>query len=107
MIVYHTKLRKPNERLSECLFLLSPSRAQTIWRDADPEYVYVPVAAVFSKDLEVAFQLTNHIDSAWNNNPNVEAAPGKQRSTSVGDLIRKSDGTLWMVDFAGFSQVQA
>ena len=49
------------------------------------------VAAVKGRDLDLAFQLTNHIDKPWWENEGVIAVPGEHRSTSVGDFINLLD----------------
>lgn len=52
------------------------------------------VATVEVEDVGQVFQVTNHIDSNWTENPEVLWSASKQiRSTSVGDVYRSIDGT--------------
>ena len=53
------------------------------------------------QNLEWAFHQTNHIESSWNENPNVDCFVERPRSTSVGDVIVYSD-EVYMVDKFGF-----
>jgi hypothetical protein len=50
------------------------------------------------------FRLTNHIDQPWWENPRVELIT-ESRSTSVGDMIRLSDGRLLLCKNFGWSEV--
>ena len=60
------------------------------------ELTHVANVQLEDKEYERAFELTNHIDHAWQDNPQVEALTDSARSTSVGDVIRLKSG-LWMV----------
>ena len=53
---------------------------------------YKKVAVVEAEDIDAVFELTNHIDSDWTENPGVVAEPGRHRSTSVGDIIVDENG---------------
>lgn len=60
----------------------------------DTEGAYKAVAFIHNvQGMDAVFELTNHIDEAWNNNPKnkpyvVELNPAnRKRSTSVGDII--------------------
>ena len=66
---------------------------------------YKLVAEVVGNDLGVAFQKTNHIDTAWWENDGVYKVE-ESRSTSVGDLMEMEDGTLIMVAGIGFDEVE-
>jgi hypothetical protein len=66
---------------------------------------YKLVAEVVGNDLGVAFQKTNHIDTAWWENDGVYKVE-ESRSTSVGDLMEMEDGTLIMVAGIGFDDVE-
>ena len=65
------------------------------WKDADTfEDIATPtldqyrfVGVVDANDPEDVFRITNHIDSDWTTNPEVDIAMGRCRSTSVGDII--------------------
>jgi hypothetical protein len=87
------------------------------WRSNEPPKLAdcTLVAEVDTDDLEEAWRLTNHIDEPW-------FAPGggggkvithprdgeepRHRSTSVGDLAVKSDGTVWYCDAVGWMQTK-
>ena len=59
---------------------------------------YQLVATVECDQMGRVFDLTNHIDHAWPENPEVIVAPDVNpahlRSTSVGDVIAGADGTF-------------
>ncbi|OUM04474.1 hypothetical protein [Variovorax sp. JS1663] len=74
------------------------------WRDLGLSFELV--AEVEGDDLERAFSATNHIDRDWSDNPDVEVkTTNPRRSTSVGDLVVR-DGTTFIVDKFGFSEIQ-
>ena len=54
---------------------------------------YRPVAILQTASLGEAFRLTNSIDAAWYENPEVRALVGPARSTSVGDVVVLSNET--------------
>jgi len=63
------------------------------------------VAEVEGDDLERAFSATNHIDSDWSENADVQVMTAERcRSTSVGDLVLR-DGSTFVVDKFGFSEL--
>lgn len=64
------------------------------------------VAVVETDDLNMAYQLTNHIDSDWTKNAGVRMTPSVQtaRSTSVGDILRH-DRRLYTVETFGFREI--
>ena len=52
-----------------------------------------------------AFQCTNHIDRPWWENEGVTlVGEPKQRSTSVGDVVVRSDGKIFRCDFTGWTE---
>lgn len=67
------------------------------WPDA-----YEPVAIVNCTELDVAYELTNHIDCSWQENEEVEALKDRARSTSVGDVILDPKGRVHRVASFGF-----
>jgi len=70
---------------------------------------YELVATVECAGLEDVFRITNTIDSAWTNNPEVvELHPTNRsgyRSTSVGDVV-VVDGTTHYCDMVGWKEVE-
>jgi hypothetical protein len=58
-------------------------------------------------DEEYAFRVTNSIDSYWGDNEGVTPGPkaGTYRSTSVGDVVKKSDGTLLICAPCGWEKL--
>jgi hypothetical protein len=56
------------------------------------------------KPLDQVFERTNHVDTAWTDNPEVVwyATDRPLRSTSVGDVIVDASGRAWMVMPSGF-----
>ena len=59
--------------------------------------------------LSTAFRLTNHIDTDWQTNPEVQAEPGNHRSSSVGDVFEvHASGEApvrYVVECSGFRKV--
>jgi len=60
------------------------------------------VAEIESPNSDDVFRITNHIDEAWWNNPEVRSYTHGSRSTSVGDIIvgdddvrRRCENTGW------------
>ena len=98
--VYHTKNFSLNANMTfldeEALKKYVPMREH-----------YKPVADVNIPDEEYgdAFRLTNHIDRAWWENEEVVLFE-ESRSTSVGDLIELSDGTLMVCASVGWVKVE-
>ena len=73
------------------------------WRELGLSFELV--AEVEGDNLERAFSATNHLDSDWSENPDVEIkTTNPRRSTSVGDLVVR-DGTTFVVDKFGFSEL--
>ena len=66
---------------------------------------YKLVASIVTAELETAWELSNSIDSSWTLNSGVEAAPGQHRSSSVGDLFEKADGSFHVASSIGFRPV--
>jgi len=69
---------------------------------------YRVVAILQTASLEEAFRLTNSIDAAWYENPEVRALVGPTRSTSVGDVVVLSDETgsrAFRCDLVGWAQI--
>lgn len=64
------------------------------------------VANVYIDDAQYgrAFELTNHIDHAWQDNDHVDAMTDKARSTSVGDVIELSDGRFMVCRSVGWAE---
>jgi len=66
--------------------------------------VEVPEGTEATPDL--AFRLTNHIDSPWWENPGVTLVGSPtHRSTSVGDVVVMPDGSVMKCEMAGWSKV--
>lgn len=65
------------------------------------------VATVDTNELDTAYSETNHIDWEWWKNPTIlhTDLSNSKRSTSVGDLLEKEDGTLWVVMSCGFEKL--
>lgn len=103
IIVYHQKLpaNPETERQWDPLF-----GGSAPW----PEQ-YVKVAEVETDDLDVAWQLTNHIESAWTENAGVTptdegfAGDDRHRSSMVGDVFEVS-GKFYVVATCGFDLLE-
>lgn len=59
------------------------------------------VAEVETDSLNEAYKDTNNIESPWHLNTNVKAIRQENRSTSVGDLLKR-DNTFFVIDSFGF-----
>lgn len=99
--VYHFDMKHAvNE--GKTLYFLSPSVEEV--KDLAEKGLYQKVADVFTDDLELAFEKTNHINKSWQENKDVHALTGKARSTSVGDLFIK-DNEVFLVSSIGFEKM--
>lgn len=65
---------------------------------------FVEVAEVASEELGEVYALTNHIDQDWTLNEGVKAN-GPCRSTSMGDVVVLSDGTVHLCCAVGWQAV--
>lgn len=63
------------------------------------------VALVVTSDINRAWEATNHIDHAWQENPDVKALKTKARSSSVGDVFVLPGGKALRVDSFGFVEI--
>jgi hypothetical protein len=107
--VYHTR----NWGLNTKLHFFDPEDPAST-KELCPEFSdgYVPVkenykevAQVLSESLGDVFRITNHINVAWWENPEV-LWHEESRSTSVGDLVEDEDGQLWLCCGVGWSKVE-
>ena len=62
------------------------------------------VAEIDTKDLETAYNLTNHTDSNWTQNEGVTPLIPNPRSTSEGDILEK-DNKFFVVNMSGFDEI--
>lgn len=99
--VYHFDMQKAVHNGKE-LYFLRPEADDVL--DLVKQGIYSKVAEVQSNDLEVAFELTNHIDSSWQENKGVTSFAERARSTSVGDLCIKDD-EVFVVSAIGFEKL--
>lgn len=68
-------------------------------------YGFMEVATVETQDVGAVFQLTNHIDRNWTENPEVKSfATDHVRSTSVGDVIVDASGDRYLVKSIGLEK---
>ena len=102
--VYHAK----EWSLNSDLHFVDSAKINPHWEGGYKPIVsnYRMVAEVKCDSLGMVFQLTNHIDSAWQENEGVKSFAKKARSTSVGDLIEDENGKLHMVAGIGFEEVE-
>jgi len=98
MTVYHLNQEARKEQWLRC----DPSTVV----DFDKNFEKVAVIHDYYDDVDVAFRLTNSIDNNWWETKGIEkgSAPG-YRSTSVGDIVELSNGSLHMVDGSGWEVV--
>ena len=67
--------------------------------------LYDEVAEVETSNLDLAYELTNHIDQSWPDNTGVTAFRENPKSTSVGDVLAHPDGKVYLVASMGFMQM--
>lgn len=65
---------------------------------------YLKVAEVNTTNLDSAYELTNNIDSPWDQNFGVTPVKNGNRSTSIGDLML-CNNELYVVDRMGFTKL--
>ena len=64
---------------------------------------FTHVADVNTDNKDTAFNLTNHIDTSWQENKNVNpASDRRERSTSIGDIF-VCDDAVYAVEGHGFA----
>lgn len=99
--VYHFDMERAahNEKI---LYFIRPKAEDVL--NLVKQGIYTKVAEVASNDLEEAFELTNHIDSSWQENKGVKAFTDRARSTSVGDLCVRGD-EVFVVSAIGFEKL--
>lgn len=100
----HQLTRSAFFQLAQTPFLSNADQIQRAVADRKAGH-YRLVAEVATDDLDLAYQLTNSIDCSWWENPGVvQHFEGEGcRSTSVGDVLEKSDGALYVVCTFGFA----
>jgi hypothetical protein len=57
------------------------------------------------REEEYAFYITNSIEHTWVENEGVTPIGGEHRSTSIGDVVKKHDGTLLICAPAGWQRL--
>jgi hypothetical protein len=68
---------------------------------------YVMVAVVEGDSVDMAYQLTNHIDHAWWENAGVTLiGEPEHRSTSVGDVVVMDDGRVLRCANCGWDEME-
>lgn len=68
---------------------------------------YTKIAVVEADNLDMVFQLTNHIHNHWQENPECIMVTERARSTSVGDVIQDfSENRFWLVAPIGWVEMQ-
>ena len=89
------------------LFMAKPEAVAAAWRDK----LYTKVADVATDDLEVAFRLTNNIDTSWSLEPDrrvILAGPVRNfkghRSSSMGDVFVQGGKAKYVAMF-GFEDL--
>ena len=106
-------MKRTKETLTKAL--LTKLRTETVavihaaYEDSPRTVAFVNVEKTLTtkKKLEIAFMLTNTIDTAWYTSDEVAyIGPDKAcRSTSVGDMVRLENGKKFKCEMAGWSEV--
>lgn len=66
------------------------------------------VAVVNTDNLSEAFQMVQHHEQPWYNNPDIQVIQ-EARNTSVGDVLQTKDGEYWLIgleDFLSLGKLQ-
>jgi len=63
------------------------------------------VAEVDARDIDEGYGLTNNLERAWVENPEVRSVAAGLRSTSVGDVVIGPDGRGWRCEPIGWSEI--
>lgn len=106
--VYHHDMQKAMDRIKE-----EPHTSFEDWPTLWPDdyHLAARVQAIASptdpQALDHTFALTNTIDRPWTLNPGVECLTDKPRSTSVGDVLRLEDGSLYRCEVIGWKRLPA
>ena len=83
-----------------------PDRPDPVYPD---DFILVAVVEVpegQEPNVEHAFQMTNHIDCDWWENPGVTlVGEPKHRSTSVGDVVIMPDGKALLCASVGWKEI--
>lgn len=104
--VFHWVPRQPYHRNAYFGFMIKKAQAEAIWKKEPTEALcYKKAADVRTDDLEEAFALTNHVDTDWTEGARVTAVGQGCRSTSTGDVMKMSDGSLHLVSSFGFTKL--
>ena len=67
-----------------------------------PEHDLTPVAFVDTKDLEVAWELTQNLERNWIDCLGATALVKNCRSTDIGDVLQRADNCCFVVAHQGF-----
>jgi len=78
--------------------------ARLLSQDFESNYTLVALVST-DKGLDDVYQVTNHIDNEWWENPEVDWHK-ESRSTSINDLIVLAEGKCWRVARIGFEEVK-
>jgi hypothetical protein len=98
--VYHAFLRDPKSDHPSMLFFPTVEKVRAVFLGTDPDYCVAKVAEVDTDDLDKAY------DKRWQENAGVTPYyPAAKRSTSVGDVLLRSDGEAYAVASFGFRSI--
>ena len=64
----------------------------------------ITVAMVRTDSLGSAYEAVQHHETSWHDNSDIIVLE-KSRSTSIGDVLQKDDGSCWVVDRQGFKEI--
>ena len=68
---------------------------------------YTKIAHVEADSVADTFRITNHIDSDWLENPEVQwNISGGMRSTSVGDVVEDENGDFYRCENVGWEKMK-
>lgn len=98
-----------NEKIVADLMFGREDAIKSVWNGDSSIVKYYHVATVDGDDKELAFELTNSIDTAWYSNPEIDVEPTAikgSRSTSVGDVMVDDKNRVFIVDKFGFKEIK-
>ncbi len=71
------------------------------------DYYHIATLDIPDSRIGDVFALTNNIDTLWTSNPEVVSYPSAGlRSTSINDVIKLSNGTLWRCMPTGWQEIK-
>jgi hypothetical protein len=79
---------------------------QAAWKSGEYELVAtIEKTPPTDTEEDYAFFITNSIEDSWTENAGVKPVKKNLRSTSMGDVVKRSDGTLLLCSAMGWQKI--